>query len=231
MHERDLARKKVCSSAGERLIAMKKYKMLRNKVTHQIREENKIANGKKIDEANNESEYWNVINDINKPKTEEKWRIEDEDGITEVNEEIATKFNHFFINKIEGLKTNIDTNLKEDPLTHLTKKLEHKNLKFSLKTVSVKTVLKVMKKMKRKKSAGLDGVTQDCLLIGMDVLAVPLTHIINTSITQAKVPDCWKEAIVIPILKKGDSSDLNNDNINQIQSLMLTKTITVRVSG
>ena len=106
MHERDLARKKVYSSAGERLIAMKKYKMLRNKVTHQIREENKIANGKKIDEANNESEYWNVINDINKPKTEEKWRIEDEDGITEVNEEIATKFNHFFINKIEGLKTN-----------------------------------------------------------------------------------------------------------------------------
>ena len=38
MHERDLARKKVCSSAGERLIAMKKYKMLRNKVTHQISE-------------------------------------------------------------------------------------------------------------------------------------------------------------------------------------------------
>ena len=41
-------------------------------------------------------------------------------------------------------------------------------------------------------------------------MAVPLTHIINTSIAQAKVPDCWKEAIVIPILKKGDSSDLNN---------------------
>ena len=112
---------------------------------------------------------------------------------------------------IDSLITwSLDTNLKEDPLTHLTKKLEHKNLKFSLKTVSVKTVLKVMKKMKRKKSAGLDGVTQDCLLIGMDVLAVPLTHIINTSIAQAKVPDCWKEAIVIPILKKGDRSDLNN---------------------
>ena len=37
--------------------------------------------------------------------------------------------------------------LKLFPLARLSKKMEHKNLKFSLKTVSVKTVIKVMKKM------------------------------------------------------------------------------------
>ena len=58
MLQRDQARKKLCSTSGERLIALKKYKSLRNKVTSQIRAESKIANGRKIDEANNESEYF-----------------------------------------------------------------------------------------------------------------------------------------------------------------------------
>ena len=53
-----------------------------------------------------------------------------------------------------------------------------------------------------KKSSGRDGITQECLLTGIDVLAIPLTHIINASITAGEVPTHWKEAIVVPILKK-----------------------------
>ena len=52
--------------------------------------------------------------------------------------------------------------------------MENKNLKFSLKTVTVKTVKKVMRKMKMKKSTGADGITQECLLMGAEVLAKPL---------------------------------------------------------
>ena len=44
----------------------------------------------------------------------------------------------------------------------------------------------------------------------MEVLAEPLTHIINTSITSGIVPEHWKEAVVVPILKKGSSTDVNN---------------------
>ena len=139
-----------------------------------------------------------------------RWRLEDGSDVIENEEEIATKFNRFFENKIEGLKANIDVNLKVDPLKHLEKKVENKNLKFCLKSVSVKTVIKVMKLMKKKKSSGMDGISQECLLNGMNVLAVPFTHIINASITAGKVPAHWKEAIVVPILKKGDSTDVNN---------------------
>ena len=67
-----------------------------------------------------------------------------------------------------------------------------------------------MKKMKMKKSAGPDEISQECLLIGKGVLAGPLTTIINASINQSIVPASWKEAIVVPILKKGDPQAKEN---------------------
>ena len=70
---------------------------------------------------------------------------------TESEEEIASRFNNFFVTKIENLKANLDVSLKQDPLQYLEKKVKNKNLKFTLKTVSVKMVTKIMKKMKKKK--------------------------------------------------------------------------------
>ena len=84
------------------------------------------------------------------------------------------------------------------------------NLKFSIRQVTVKEVRKIMKNMSKKKSKGNDGISQECLLLGLDVLAAPLTKIINNSITSGVFPDQWKEAIVVPILKKGDKKDPKN---------------------
>ena len=61
-----------------------------------MRAEVRNANGKRIDEASNESEYWNVINDISKPKSETKWKLDDGICKTENEEEIAIRFNNFF---------------------------------------------------------------------------------------------------------------------------------------
>ena len=88
--------------------------------------------------------------------------------------------------------------------------MKDKNLKFSLKPVSVKTVQEIMKSMSKKKSKGKDGITQECLLLGLEVLAAPITTIINLSINSGVFPSQWKEAIVIPLLKKGDAMDMKN---------------------
>ena len=80
--------------------------------------------------------------------------------------------------------------------------MNNRKLNLELKPVSVKSVKNIMKKMKLKKSAGPDEISQECLLIGKSMLAKPLTKIINESIKQGCVPDSWKEAVVIPILKK-----------------------------
>ena len=78
---------------------------------------------------------------------DQRWREEIED-----EEEIAEKMNEFFVQKIADLKNNIDPELKKDPLDKLKKKVEGKNLRFTLKPVTEKKVEKAMKQMKKKKS-------------------------------------------------------------------------------
>ena len=74
-----------------------------------------------------------------------------------------------------------------DPLSQLQKKLSSNKEQFSLKPVTVKTVKNIMKCMKKKKSAGQDEISQECLLIGKTMLAKPLTNIINASIKQGVI--------------------------------------------
>ena len=81
--------------------------------------------------------------------------------------------------KIEDLKDRIDPNQKKDPLEKVREKVKNKNLQFSMKQVTVETVKKLMKKMAKKKSKGNDGIPQDCLLLGQEVIAGPLTEVIK----------------------------------------------------
>ena len=123
---------------------------------------------------------------------------------------MADAFNTFFVKKIEDLKAKIDPNQKNDPLEKVKERVKNKNLHFSLKMVTAQTVKKLMQKMAKKKSKGNDGIPQDCLLLGQEVIAGPLTEVINSSITTGAFPEEWKEAIVVPILKKGDPKETKN---------------------
>ena len=76
--------------------------------------------------------------------------------------------------------------------------------------MSEKKVRKAMMGMKKKKSSGPDGISQENLILGTDVLVIPLTRIINASIENEEFPEIWKEAVVTPLLKKGDPEEKKN---------------------
>ena len=80
--------------------------------------------------------------------------------------------------------------------------MEIENLKFKLKTVTEKKGKKAMLILKKKKSVGKDGISQEQMVLGKDILALPLTRIINNSMSMGVVPEALKKAIVMPILKK-----------------------------
>ena len=59
--------------------------------------------------------------------------------------------------------------------------MKHRNLKFIIKPATAVAVKKILKKMAKKKSKGKDGISQDCLILGGEVLAEPLSKIINVT--------------------------------------------------
>ena len=224
---RDQTRNAIPKSGGERHILQQKYKSLRNRVTSAIRNDTKMSNDNRIKEAGDENEVWKVVKDIIQPKSEKPWSIKEGDKILKDEEEIAEVFNKHFTDKISKLKDNINQEYVEDPLQKLRKKMKDKNLKFALKKVSEKTVEKAMGEMNKKRSAGRDGLSQDKLIIAKSILSIPLTRIINASIEAGEFPKAWKEAVVTPILKKGDKE--KKENYRPVSCLVVASKVMEKV--
>jgi mevalonate kinase len=80
-----------------------------------------------------------VTNKVLNLKKENNWGIEKEDGeIVTDEKEVAEAFNHYFIDKIENLKSNIDQNMVEDPLARLKKKMKNNKNTLEFKTITQK---------------------------------------------------------------------------------------------
>ena len=99
--------------------------------------------------------------------------------LIEEEQEVAEAFNDYFIEKIDLLKKGIDQTLTTDPLEKLANKMKNNKHRFNLKRVSQNKLTKTMKKLKKKKSAGIDGLCQDQLIMGANVLVGPLSSIIK----------------------------------------------------
>ena len=60
------------------------------------------------------------------------------------------------------------------------------------------------------KSAGHDRIPISIIKQSIQIIAEPLAHIINLSITRGIVPDQMKIALVVPLFKTGDRSLFTN---------------------
>ncbi len=67
--------------------------------------------------------------------------------------------------------------------------------------ISEDDVRQVLRKNKRRKAPGPDGVTPICLKSCADQLAPIFTQIFNRSLELCKVPSCFKRSTIIPVLK------------------------------
>ena len=57
--------------------------------------------------------------------------------------------------------------------------------------------------MKENKSPGVDGISPKILKETVEQISLPLAHVFNMSLQEGIVPLEWKEANIIPLLKKG----------------------------
>ena len=80
--------------------------------------------------------------------------------------------------------------------------------------------------MKYNKSPGVDGITPKILKETVEQISVPLAHVFNMSLQEGIVPLEWKEANIIPLLKKSS----RNKTVNY-RPVSLTPVICSKVLG
>jgi len=168
-----------------------------------VRRESKEANAKRIT-TGNPSEIWRGIRDLMNPRRTGSVKLI-VDGTEEKDEKkVANIFNTFFIRKVQKLREDIDDGLKEDPTRRLRQRMQGRDHRFQLHPASEIDISKAFRKLKPKKSSGMDGISQELLKSIESVVKVPLQLIVNTSISTGTFPECWKHSKTVPIHKKDD---------------------------
>ena len=86
-----------------------KYRILRNKVTSKIRQDNARFNEDRIKFAKDENKIWNVVNDAISPNKKQAWKIKMDTVLIEKK----LQLNH------RNCITVVDKPLKHDYLLHI----------------------------------------------------------------------------------------------------------------
>ena len=71
-------------------------------------------------------------------------------------------------------------------------------------------ILDMHKQMKTNKALGSNSIPTKTLKMNQQIIAKPLTYLINLSFSIGVFPDLLKITNIIPNFKKGDSQDYNN---------------------
>ncbi|KAI5632302.1 reverse transcriptase (RNA-dependent DNA polymerase) domain-containing protein [Phthorimaea operculella] len=74
---------------------------------------------------------------------------------------------------------------------------------FFMSPTNTEEVELIIRSLNQNSAPGDDGINSSLLKSIFPVIAEPLTHIFNASLSSGVFPDCWKHAVVIPIHKAG----------------------------
>ena len=71
-------------------------------------------------------------------------------------------------------------------------------------------VERAIKRMKRHKAQGVDGITSDIIKLEGSIVLTYVTNTFNNLLKTKQIPDSWHEAKIVILLKKGDPKDIKN---------------------
>ncbi len=121
----------------------------------------------------------------------------------ETKETICKNFGDFFIDKIEGIRSQIGITVKQDGVENMAEYELSQNVPAfdKFKALSQQEVMDIIMKSPNK-SCCLDPMPTELLKKCIDILIKPITAIVNKSLSTGRFPDCRKCALVTPLLKK-----------------------------
>lgn len=217
----------------------KLYCQLRNKVQREIKEAKSEYFSNKIEENKNcPRKLWQQLKDLgykNKKNESSNLVLTIDDQNCHDPKTIADYFNDFFTTIAEKLVQKLPLGKKHFDFNSVLLKNFYDNSErevFYLKHVSEEFVFKELSQLNSYKSTGLDEIPARFLKDGASLLKIPVTFLLNMSISENSVPDALKIARVKPLYKKNSNLDVGNYrpvSILSIVSKILEKAIYIQL--
>ena len=182
----------------------------------------------KIEEHKSDTKkLWATLKTLgtkDKPKTKnENIGLMVNGSVTFDKASVAENFNSFFTNIANDLVQKLPASTGEYGENQVNIYYEAKGIgkeQFCFSQVTNATVAKILIGLDAAKATGLDAIPAIFLRDGADVIAPYVTHIINLSISQAKVPHDFKKARVTALHKKGRRDEVSNYRPVSILSIL-----------
>jgi exonuclease III len=149
--------------------------------------------------SNNPGEFWNLINNSNPTCSD------DTSGI-----ELSSWSSYFQQLHSDNRKFDNPSHLD---IIHQVQSFEDTPFGPQLEINSdfeTAEVRRALLNLKNKKAVGLDNICNEFLKYGCDLWCEPLTQIYNAVFSSGNLPGSWHQSYIVPIYKKGGTTDPNN---------------------
>ena len=180
------------------------------KVTRQSRADKKAYYDKRLAKCGDDAKnYWRVINSVVGKRKEklESLKVEDVSHRVDGNEKfLADKINNYFCNIAKKLsekvtRTGLDENVG----------LGNRNSSsFGFVGFTESAVYNAIMSVANKDSAGEDNIKIEVVKECAVLLVAPLTYLFNRSVQDGIFPTVLKTAVVVPVYKGGDKTEMTN---------------------
>ncbi|KMQ85478.1 rna-directed dna polymerase from mobile element jockey-like protein, partial [Lasius niger] len=174
------------------------FRQLRNKVVDECRKAKREYLEEKLDKNRKDpKQMWRSLKEIMKGSSynNEYKEIRYGDDIISNVEEMANKFNCYFVNSVKQLR--IDSS-EDGPKNNI---IRHENNTFEVfKEIGIQWLYRVVSRLANK--AGTEeGITVEIMKLVVEAAGEKVCHILNRSLEEGRFPNEWKEATVVPVPK------------------------------
>ena len=140
-----------------------------------------------IEKDKSEKNFWKVVNEGRKERTQIWEGIEDERWI------------EHFKKQLEGIEIE---RVETDEMNKERKKLEGE--------IKEEEIVNAIKKLKRRKATGIDGIPNEAWIEGIEQLKEELKIYLNKVWKEGQFTEEWETGKIKPIYKKGKKEEVSN---------------------
>ena len=180
------------------------YRKLRNYVVKINREHKRSYFQNAINDSKNDTKsMWNTINNlIERSHHVSPIAVGSNGRALSKPIDIANHFAKFFDEKIKNFRNEMSDSIDMEYTTGLINTImADKNCHFEFKPLSILEVQSCLENLPDSKVTGVDNIDNFLLKTAAEIIAEPVTHIINRSYDSSIFPDQWKNVKLHPIPK------------------------------